>query len=153
KIDENQIQQAEDFVRGWMVLLMTAIDPPKRNGRRSPVLDSLLGSWVAALQREAETDSETIKKVLDKVAEDICEWSGKDQSLCSNGVKAWMLLLHASAKRDIRGEASTLISTVIAQGLQMAVGNGHREVIKQALVDCVAYLNQNIKKDDVQNMA
>ena len=153
KIDENQIQQAEDFVRGWMVLLMTAIDPPKRSGRRSPVLNSLLGAWVAALQREAEVDSETIKKVLDEVAEDIGEWCKKDQSSCSNGVKAWMHLLHASAKRDIRGEASTLISTVLAQGLQMVVGNGHREVIKQALVDCAASLNQNIKRDDVQNTA
>jgi hypothetical protein len=152
KIDENQIQQAEDFVRGWMVLLMTAIDPPKRGGRRSPILNSLLDTWVAALQREAEADSETIKMVLDEVAQDIREWCEKDQLSCSNGVKAWMYLLHASARRDIRGEASILISTVIAQSLQMAVGNGHREVIKQALVDCAASLNQNIKRNDVQNM-
>jgi hypothetical protein len=151
KVDRNQIQPAKDLSRAWLLLLMTAIDPPKRNGRQSPMLNYLLQAWASILQREAKAYSSTIENVLDEVAEDIRDWCEKDQKSCKNSVKAWIYLLHASVKEDSQNAASIIISTALVQVLQQAVGNGHREMIKQALVDCATSLDQNIKRDDVQS--
>lgn len=152
KVNRNQIQQAKDLSRAWLLLLMTAIDPPKRNGRQSPMLNNLLQAWAAILQREAKADSRTIEELLDEVAQDIRDWCEKDPTSCNNSVKVWIHLLHVSVKEDSQNAASTIISTTLVQGLQRAVGNGHREMIKQALVDCTTSLDQNIKRDDVQSI-
>jgi hypothetical protein len=150
-MDRNQIQPAKDLSRGWLLLLITAIDPPNRNGKPSPTLTYLLQTWAAILQREARADSRSIERLLEEIAEDILDASKQDQTLCNTIVRVWIYLLHTAVKES-QNEAATLISTVLVQGLQKAVGNGHREAIRKALLECAISLDQDIKEDDVQGI-